>query len=477
MPHLHENRRKFPRSFFHSGVWDAKTGAHITTLESRGLVDHVTVAFSSDGSRLAVNSWQLVDLWNSNTSALIATLQGHNAYPDSMAFSVDGSRLVSASRSDMHLWDGRTGAHIAALGGRRSKTFCLTFSPDGSRLALASSDTTVRLWDGKNSAHTVMPERHSEGVEHIEFSLNGSRCASTSVDCTVLWDGKTGTHIATLNGYTTPVALSTDGSRLASTSFRDGTTQLWDNRGAHITLLKGSSAETLMFSADGSRLALASSRIVQLWDGRTGVYIATLEGAGAPISFSADSSRLASVSYKRTVRLWDCKTGAHIATSEEYPKQIKSITFSSDGLRLASVSRGGMTRLWDGKTGAHIATLHGDSDTVIFSRDGSILASPRDKMPWLWGSRDGHFVGTGDPESYRHLFPFSESFSITKHKESGLFGVLHTSVNPDSCNPCFWFPPDVTPRHLAFNPTHSILAIGCDEGYVIFIDPSRILSP
>lgn len=172
---------------------------------------------------------------------------------------------------------------------------------------------------------------------------------------------------------------------------------------------------------------------------------------------------------------------ALIATLEGDCSQIYSMTFSPDGSRLASVINDREVYLWDGKTGTRIATIEGQPNTignVMFSADSGILtrASGNGTVE-LWESKSGHFLGVGDIWYYffRDLLPsryFSELFSLTQHSELGVYGLI--PLSPDS-NPLFWFPPDVTPSHFALNPTCPLLAVGCEEGRVLFLDISRVI--
>ena len=85
-----------------------------------------------------------------------------------------------------------------------------------------------------------------------------------------LWNGRTGTCFATLNGHSdlvTSVNLSADNSTLASAS-RDKTVRLWDARtGGHIATLDGHSGTvtSVTFSTDGSRLISGSFYVPRLF--------------------------------------------------------------------------------------------------------------------------------------------------------------------------------------------------------------------
>ncbi len=130
------------------------------------------------------------------------------------------------------------------------------------------------------------------------------------------WQRKVNSGHATFSGHTgavNGVAFSADGSRLASAS-SDGTVKVWETATGHETLtLNGHTAtvNSVAFSPDGSRLASASrDTTVKVWDVVTGQETLTLKGHTGPVNgvaFSPDGCRLASASDDKTVKVWDAR--------------------------------------------------------------------------------------------------------------------------------------------------------------------------
>ena len=392
-------------------LWDVKTGAHIATLEGYpGSIE--SLLFSADGSRLvSAHLNYAVELWDGVTYTHITTLGGRVDL--FMTMSVGGSILALASSTDrvVQLWDTKKGAIITSLDAYPKS---VAFSVDGSRLVFASSNGGVQLWDGRTGAHLTTLEEHSNRFVYLEFSADGSRLVFLSNDMVQLWDSTTGAHIANLGHFerVSIVTCTMDGSRLASLShFSVHIIQLWEGKtGALIATLEAAVESpnrliSVTFSADGSRLASASSygTVVQLWDGKTGALVATLGGHSLvvninSVTLSTDGSRLASAFSDKTLRIWDTKTGAliHILSGS-----VESATFLADDSRLASNSSDGSIRLWDAKTFT-LLTLEGHSDkvtSVAFSADGSRLASKsNDNTVRLWhGETGAHVTAFGTP--------------------------------------------------------------------------------
>ena len=375
------------------GIWlyDAATSRELALL--LGHTSGVwSVSFSPDGSTLASGSSDYaVKLWDVATRRNIATLEGHSSEVWSVSFSPDGSTLASGSWDNtVKLWDVATRRNIATLEGHSSEVWSVSFSPDGSTLASGGGwgDNTVKLWDVATRRNIATLTGHRGSVRSVSFSPDGSTLASGSRNGTVkLWDVATRRNIATLEGHSRrvfSVSFSPDGSTLASGS-RDATVKLWDvATRRNIATLKGhrNYVRSVSFSPDGSTLASGSrDATVKLWDVATRRNIATLKGHTsdvASISFSPDGSTLASGSWDNTVKLWDVATRRNIATLEAHTYPVSSVSFSPDGSTLASGSEDNTVKLWDVAKRRNIATLEAHRSwvsSVSFSPDGSTLAS------------------------------------------------------------------------------------------------------
>ena len=119
--------------------------------------------------------------------------------------------------------------------------------------------------------------------------------------------------------------------------------------GAKARLGKGAIEESLVFSPDGTRLAVASSIGIWLYDTHTGAEVALLTGHTGPVisvAFSPDGNTLASGNQK-AIQLWDAHTGKHKATLGGHTESVGSVAFSPDGKTLASGSRDSTILLWD----------------------------------------------------------------------------------------------------------------------------------
>ena len=359
------------------------------------------LAYSPDGTRLAVASSIGIWLYDTATGREIALLTGHTDEVRSVAFSPDGSTIASGSRdATIRLWDAETGTHQRTLTGHRVHVYSVAFSPDGSTIASGSLDATIRLWDATTGTHQRTLTGHRGTVYSVAFSPDGSTIASGSSDATIrLWDAETGTHQRTLTGHiydVNSVAFSPDGRTIASSDY-GVTIRLWDaETGTHQRTLTGhrGTVNSVALSPDGSTIASGSlDATIRLWDAETGTHQRTLTGHTDwvnSVAFSPDGSTIASGSLDATIRLWDATTGTHQRTLTGHIYDVNSVAFSPDGSTI--LSGGGphdTIRLWNATTGTHQRILITWVSSVVFSPDGGTIASGRSDAIFLRNATTG----------------------------------------------------------------------------------------
>ena len=209
-------------------------------------------------------------------------------------------------------------------------------------------------------------------------------------------------------GFVYDIAFFPDNTKLAVASSIG--VWIYDKQtGKELDLLTGHTRPvySLCFNPDGSELASGSNdKTIRLWDSNTGETKATLSGHTGSVysvAFSPDGKILASGSSDSTIRLWDPHTGKIKTTLTGHKRSVYSVAFSPDGNTLVSGSRDEFIRFWDVQTGEPIRTIVGHVDRVsgvIISPDGEKLASyGYDEKIHVWNAKTGEFLISLVPNS------------------------------------------------------------------------------
>ncbi len=250
------------------------------------------------------------------------------------------------------------------------------------------------------------------GRDDAEFSPDGRTVTTVANEGNAyIWDVK-GEELVAVSKRSTPfsvsdpVVYSPDGSLVAIGENRHS--RVLDPRsGEELARLPG--AVGMAFTADSSLLAMGAIRsgVIRIWEPRSGKRLRTLRGHPARAQYLAwaPGKRLASASIDGTARIWSVegsngklRGSGRSLVLRGHARRLRDVAYSPDGRVIATASDDGSARLWEASSGAELAVLrsgrHGKVENVDFSPDGSHLVLPHgDGVVQIWSS-DGRLVRT-----------------------------------------------------------------------------------
>jgi WD40 repeat protein/mono/diheme cytochrome c family protein len=292
------------------------------------------MAFSPDGSLLAVSGFHEVLLHKADGSALVARLVGEASRVESIAFTKDGKTVGVAGGSpaefgQIQLWDPATHKHIKTFQFSQDSLYGLSFDPEGKTLAFGAADKAVRrlnIEDGK----TLLDFRaHSDWVLGTIFTLDGKRLVSAGRDKALKYiDLENQRFIDDINNHLEiPVSFA-----------------------------RHPKEEQVIYGGD-----LGTPRLYKISDNQSRTagrndtnVIQTFErqpGAATAVAFSPDGTRVV-VGSVSEARVYDVKDAKRLLTLSGHQGSIHAITYSPDGTRIATGGFDGQVRLFDAKSGA-----------------------------------------------------------------------------------------------------------------------------
>ena len=107
---------------------------------------------------------------------------GKGLLSGSIAYSPDGTRLAVSANIGIWLYDAHSGAEIDLFTGQALSVNSVAFSQDGHILAGGSNDGTIRLWNAETGAHVRTLTGHTLGIHTISYNPNGNTIVSGSAD-------------------------------------------------------------------------------------------------------------------------------------------------------------------------------------------------------------------------------------------------------------------------------------------------------
>ena len=393
-------------------VWDVEAGTQLLDIDI--FLNYVlTVDWSPDGGQFATAGYDgRAIVWDRATGQEVARFEGHQRGAVlSLDYSPDGTHIVTSGRDgSVRAWDAETGIQLYELPERaepvsrlsppRRPVEHVSYSPRGDRFLTISSSQSfnvVEVWD--HAAQDETGIALDSQVHSAAWSPDGRRIATARYSFITVWDldniASEPLELDADSGAEDTeykhVSWSYDGVRLLIASNNGATVLDWASGELLHSLTLEEGAVYLEESPDGSLLLTVDGQFrgprVQVWNAETGAELARLETVGGRVGarFSPDGKRVVTYgSQDRAVHMWDALTGEELLTLAGQRAPFLDVAFSPNGRRLAGASRDSTTWMWDALTGDLLTILPGGGRGIVFSPDGTRIASFGDRGVKVW---------------------------------------------------------------------------------------------
>lgn len=291
------------------------------------------LAFSPDGSLLAVSGYHEILLHKSDGSALVARLIGESPRIESIAFSPDGKMLAACGGSpaefgQVQVWDPASRKPIKTYNVGTDELYGISIAPDEKSVACGGADKIVHRLNLADGKEMLDFKAHADWVLGTQFTHDGKQLVSAGRDRAMkLIDLESGRFVDDINNPLEGcISLAIHPKEEKILYGGDlGVARLYrisDNQGRtsgrnDTNLLQAFERQrgpvsAVAFSPDGNDVALGSTGEVKVYHATDGSKpILTLSGIQGPvyaITYKPDGSTLAVGGSDGLVRLFDARS-------------------------------------------------------------------------------------------------------------------------------------------------------------------------
>lgn len=322
-----------------------------------------SLAWSPDGTMLAVSGYHEVLLHKPDGSGLIARLVGESPRIESIAFSKDGSMIGVAGGApgefgQVQIWDAKSHEVKKVFQPSSDSLYGLSFSPDGKTVAVGGADKVARRISVEDGKILTDFRAHADWVLTTTFTLDGKQIVTGGRDKAMkLVDVETGRFVDDINNPLEQILCMARHpkeeqvlyggdlgvARLYKISDNQGRTSGRNDTNLLIQFERLPDAVTgAAFSPDGLQVALATVGEVRVYDAK---------GKEADPAMKKPAKPAKGAPAKGMKKVPVATQNKSLFTLTGFTGPVYAVAFRPDGAVIAAAGFDGQVRLFDAKTG------------------------------------------------------------------------------------------------------------------------------
>jgi WD40 repeat protein/uncharacterized caspase-like protein len=311
-------------------LWDLKKGVLIRSLEKDPAPPHLkALAVTSDSRLLAIGDTdRYASIWNLLTGKPIRRLQQQPNWIHSVAFSGNGALLATGDyQNSVRLWDVESGTMVSRLPSLSTDAATdaakVAYSPAGEAIVYLSLDGVARVWSLRER-RIVAESMVIDNPRSLAVSPTEAMVAVGHGKGVLLWNWTKGQIRSFHSRSAEHLVFSPDGSRLAFSE--------------------------MIWSDEGGRLLAVAERYSKLnvvkVDGTGPTYTAKLATSPEALLFVDEGKSLVVGDDTGALTLWGIDPFLQMARWNAHPQGVTGLAAISGGRLITTASEDGSFRFW-----------------------------------------------------------------------------------------------------------------------------------